>query len=64
MENKKENMETMHACKFRVYSANAPNNTASTVTLVQMGSHAHGENVRPQQGAFLDELGRYPANTG
>ena len=43
---------------------NASINILNRATLGQRGSHAQGENIRPQQGAILNELRTYPANAG
>ena len=43
---------------------NASINILKRATLGQRGSHAQGEDVRPQQGAVLEELRTYPANAG
>ena len=43
---------------------NASINILNRATLGQRGSHAQGENVRPQQEAVLEELRTDPANAG
>ena len=43
---------------------NASINILKRATLGQRGSHAQGEDVRPQQVAVLEELRTYPANAG
>jgi putative transposase len=43
---------------------NASINILNRATLGQRGSHAQGENVRPQQEATLEEPRTYPANAG
>ncbi len=43
---------------------NASINILNRATLERRGSHAHGEDARPQRKAVLVELRTYPANTG